>query len=127
MKLKEVAGYLAAEGLGVIGTSIFVGEMPAACKAGILLMDTYSGSRIDHELPGWRDTGFRVVIRHEAYDAGELLAERAITALTIQRDVQMGSIFVKRMLPYNDPKPYRRSEAGVWEFETDVETSYIRS
>lgn len=127
MKLTEVAVYLAAEGLGVIGQSLFVGEMPATCTRGILLMDTYSGSRIDHELPGWRDTGFRVVIRHDNYEAGEALAEQVSAKLTLQRNVQMGSILVRMMLPYNDPKPYRRSESGVWEFETDVETIYIRS
>jgi hypothetical protein len=127
MKLKAVAEYLQAQGLGVIGTNLFSGEMPEICKQGILLMDTYSGSRIDHELPGWRDTGFRVVVRHTDHDAGEQLAEQVSDVLTIQRDVQMGPIFVKRMLPYNDPKPYRRSAAGVWEFETDVETTYIRS
>lgn len=127
MKLNEVAAYLQGQGLGVIGTSIFAGEMPESCKQGILLMDTYSGSRIDHELPGWRDTGFRLVVRHPDYTQGEQLAEQVSAVLTIQRDVPMGTIFVKRMLPYNDPKPYRRSEAGVWEFETDVETTYIRS
>ena len=127
MKLNEVAMYLQAQGLGTVGQNIFVLEMPASCNAGILLMDTYSGSRIDHELPGWRDTGFRLVIRHPDYQAGETLAEQASAALTLQRDVQMGPILVRRMLPYNDPKPYRRSEAGVWEFETDVETTYIRS
>ena len=127
MKLNEVAMYLQARRLGTVGQNIFVLEMPASCSAGILLMDTYSGSRIDHELPGWRDTGFRLVVRHPDYSAGEALAEQASAALTLQRDVQMGSILVRRMLPYNDPKPYRRSEAGVWEFETDVETTYIRS
>jgi hypothetical protein len=127
MKLKAVAEYLQAQALGTIGTDIFAGEMPEMCKRGILLMDTYSGSRIDHELPGWRETGFRVVVRHDIHDAGEQLAEQVSAALTIQRDVVMGPLFVKQMLPYNDPKPYRRSEAGVWEFETDVETTYIRS
>lgn len=127
MKLNEVAMYLQVQHLGTVGRNIFVLEMPLSCNAGILLMDTYSGSRIDHELPGWRDTGFRLVVRHPDYSAGETLAERASAALTLQRDVQMGSILVRRMLPYNDPKAYRRSEAGVWEFETDVETTYIRS
>lgn len=126
MNLLAVANYLQGQGLGAVGRSIFVSEMPATCKAGILLMTSYP-TRIDHELPGWRDTGFRIVVRHERYEEGDALAERAIAKLTIQRDVQMGSILVRSMLPYNDPRPYRRSEAGIWEFETDVETIYIRT
>lgn len=126
MNLLAVANYLAGQGLGVVGRSIFVTEMPSTCKAGIMLMASYP-TPIDHELPGWRDTGFRFVVRHEQYEAGYRLAEQVISKLTIQRDVQMGAILVRRMLPYNDPQPYRRSEAGIWEFETDVETTYIRS
>lgn len=127
MKLKEVATYLHQAGVGQIGKSIFVGEMPLECKQGILLMDTYSGTAIDHELPGWRDTGFRAVTRSANYEAGEKLAEDVSKALTIMSDVQMSPVMTMRQcLPQNDPLPYRRSKgSGIWEFEVDFECIYV--
>lgn len=124
MNLLAVANYLQAQGLGTVGQTIFVTEMPASCKAGILLMHRYQ-TRIDHELPGWRDTGFRLIARHEQYTPGEALAAGAGGALTIWQDTQMDNLLVRKMLPQTDPQPYRRSEAGVWEFEVEVETVYI--
>lgn len=124
MNLLPVANYLQARGLGTVGRNIFVTEMPASCKTGIMLMHRYAG-RIDHELPGWRDTGFRIIVRHEKYTAGDALAASASSVLTIRQDTQMGNFLVRKMLPQTDPQPYRRSEAGVWEFEVEIETVYI--
>lgn len=129
MKLKEVASYLEQKGVGKMGKTIFVGEMPLDATQGILLMDTYSGTSIDHELPGWRDTGFRVVTRSANYGAGEQLAESVSQALTIMSDVQFApNMLMRQCLPQNDPLPYRRSKgSGIWEFEVDFECIYILS
>lgn len=127
MNLKAIANYLQTQALGVMGQTLFIGEMPLECKQGILLMDTYAGTAIDHELPGWRDTGFRVVIRSLNYETGEQLAESVATALTIQSEVPMPGILMRQSLPQNDPLPYRRSGAGAtWEFEVDIECIYIK-
>lgn len=126
MNLIGIADYIESKRLGKKGTSLFIGEMPLEAKRGLLLIDTYSGSKIDHELPGWRDTGFRLVARSASYDDGYALAEQVLLALTIQRDTPMTKMLVKQCLPVNDPLPYRRSKgAGVWEFEVDFECVYI--
>lgn len=129
MRLKSVAQYLEEQGLGKFGTDIFVTEMPRECQRGILLMDTYSGTGIDPYLPGWRDTGFRLVVRHSDYESGDQLGERASAALNIRRDITMGvnpkRLIMRQCLPVNDPRPYRRSEASVWEFEVDFECTCI--
>lgn len=128
MKLKEIATYLEQKRIGKVGETIFVGEMPLECDKGILLMDTYAGTAIDHELPGWRDTGFRMVVRSADYESGFALAEKASELLTIRSQVQIGpKMLVRLSLPQNDPLPYRRSKgSGIWEFEVDVECIYIR-
>lgn len=131
MNLEAVAHYLESKKLGRQGETLFVTEMPMEAATGILLMDTYSGSKIDHELPGWRETGFRLVVRHGTYSEGKKLAERASDALTTQKTLVMGTaktgqIEMRLCLPVNDPKPYRTSEAGTWEFEVDVECTYLK-
>ena len=130
MNLKAIAHYLETKRFGRAGESVFITEMPLECREGILLLNRYSGSTIDHELPGWRDTGFRLIARSADYEAGEALAERAGAALKIQQDTQMGNtrsklILMRRSLPMNDPLPYRRSDGGYWEFEVDIECVYI--
>lgn len=124
----EIARYLEQARVGRVGESIFIGEMPTECEQGILLIDSYSGTSIDHELPGWRDTGFRVVTRSPQYEAGMALAEKVSGVLTIRRETPMGGrVLMRQCLPQNDPLPYRRSRgSGIWEFEVDVECIYIR-
>lgn len=125
MKLMTIAMHLQDSNRGTFGSDIFVTEMPLDCKEGLLLMDTYSGSRIDHELPGWRDTGFRLVTRSADYLTGEDLARSTGEFLKTQQEVTIRDILVKKCLPVTDPHPYRRSEAGYWEFEVDVEITYL--
>lgn len=127
MNLMEIAKHFEASNLGTIGTDIFIGEIPYETVSGILLIDTYAGSRIDHELPGWRDTGFRMVIRSLDYESGQVRASTLSSALTIRSDTVLGSILMRQSLPVNDPLPYRRSAGSkVWEFEVDVECVYIQ-
>lgn len=131
MNLEAVAHFLEAKRMGRQGESIFVTSMPIEAQEGILLLDTYAGSKIDHELPGWRETGFRMVVRHPSYSDGKKLAERVSDVLTLQKTTPMGTartgqIEMRLCLPVNDPKPYRPSEAGAWEFEVDVECTYLK-
>lgn len=125
MELKAVADYLEAQGQGVMAETIFIGEMPADCTAGVLLMDRYSGTSIDPYLPKYRHTGFRVAIRNADYELGKLHAKAINRALYIRFDTQLPGILVKQMIPQNDPRPYRRSVGGYWEFEVDFECSYV--
>jgi len=127
MNLQAISAHLERNRLGKQGSTLFVTEMPSTCKEGILLMDRYSGSVIDHELPGWRNTGFGMIVRSADYLRGRRLATQASGVLTIQTDVNMGEILMRQCLPYNDPRPYRRSEGGYWEFEVDVDCVYINN
>lgn len=126
MKLEAVASYIDSKGLGVEGLTIFVNRMPAECKQGILLMDAYAGTMINHYLPGHLDTGFRVVVRSVDYLEGRDLGYQLLKELTIQKDTVMKDITVRQMLPVNEPNPYLRSAGGYWEFEMDVDIVYHR-
>jgi hypothetical protein len=121
MKLQAIAAYLDSLGHGIQGQTLFVDEMPAECKEGILLLDTYSGTQINHYLPGYRATGFRVAVRSTDHDAGHELATTVVSALTVHTDTVVEGITVRQMLPLNDPRPYRRSVGAYWEFEVDVD------
>jgi hypothetical protein len=128
MNLVGVAAYLESKRLGTQGKSIFVNEMPLECEIGVVLRDRYSGTPIDHELPEYRETGFRCGIRSRDYKKGERLAFDVGTALTLNKqDVVMPGMVVKMMLPQNEPRPYRRSKGGFWEWEIDFDTTYVRT
>lgn len=130
MNLMGTIQYLEQHKLGRVGETLFAVEMPLECKEGIVLLNTYTGTSIDHYLPRWRDTGFRLVVRSADYERGYALAEKASQALTIRQETHMGrratAMLVKMMAPVNDPLPYRRSEGGYWEFQVDVECIYIK-
>lgn len=126
MNLNSIADYIELGGIGQKGKSIFIGEMPLEATRGVLLMDTYSGTKIDHELPGWRDTGFRLAVRSADYEDGLSLAQQVSDRLTIMRQTAMPPITMRQCLPVNDPLPYKRSKgSGMWEFEVDFECVYI--
>lgn len=127
MNIETLANHLAGAGLGlVIGQSIFAGEMPATCSTGVLLMEPYHGTPIDHEKPGMVHAEFRVVVRHTDRPAGAALAKQLVSLLTIYGETQIGTdMLVKQCLPINQPRPYRRSAGAFWEFEVDVAISYV--
>ena len=120
MNLEAVAAYLAANGCGTVGSTIFVTEMPAETAEGILLMGSYGGTPIDWHLPNYYKTDFRVVVRSASYESGKALAGKALDVLTKPGGFVSGTLEAKQSLPENLPRPYRRSVAGYWEFEVDV-------
>lgn len=128
MNLVGVASYLEQRRLGIQGKTIFVNEMPLEVEQGILLRDRYSGTPIDHELPGYRMTGFRLAVRSRDFKKGEALAWKVCETLTLNGgDVEMPGMVVKMMLPIYEPRPYRRSKGGFWEWELDFDTAYVRA
>lgn len=130
MNLKAIAAHLIANRVGREGETLFVTEMPRECREGILLMNGPHGTPIDHELPGWRNTGFRIIVRAADYGRGLELANRASDALTLHHTTVMTardtSIEMRQSLPFNEPRPYRRSEGGYWEFEVEIDCKYIQ-
>jgi hypothetical protein len=119
MNLEEVALLLENKGQGIRGESIFLNEMPDTCKRGIQLM-TRIGARIDHELIGYFDTEFMVIVRSTEYKDGYDLAVAVSKALTIYQPIMTDTMEIKQILPVATPRSYRRQVSGFWEFEFDV-------
>lgn len=125
MKLTEFTNYLEGKGRGSQGKNLFAMEIPADCTQGILLVGPPAGVPIDAELPAWRDTHFRLVVRSTDYLKGEQLAWDVSADLTIAQELQLGDLLIKRCQPLNEPRAYRRSVGAYWEFEVDIEVQYV--
>jgi hypothetical protein len=125
MSLETVAKHLENMRVGRVGVSIFVNEMPESCSLGVLVRDRYSGTPIDHYLPNYRQTGYRLAIRSTTYKEGFDFAWRVVEALTLHAETQVGDTLVKQFLPQNEPRPYRRSAGAFWEFEVDLDAVFI--
>jgi hypothetical protein len=124
MELKPIAIYLQEQDQGTIGVNIFIGEFPASCASGILLLDRVS-SPVNMEMPRYRDTGFRLIQRDPDYETGLALITQTFNALTLFIETTVSGITIKLMVPQSDPHAYRRSVAGVWEFEVDFRIVYV--
>lgn len=127
MKLDKIADYLEAQGCGKVGKTIFQYEMPAACKEGVLLMNSYYGTPINHYMPGYRAAEFRLVVRGIEMKKAEALALKISAALTIQGETQIPGLLIKQSLPENEPRVYRRSAGAYWELEVDIQCAYVET
>jgi hypothetical protein len=125
MNLKALADYLQAQGKGEQGISLFVNEMPADCRQGVLLLAP--GAPINQYLPGYIVAGFRMVVRHTDIAAGEQLAREVSAALKMERETQLPGMLVKLMLPLNEPTNYRRSVGAYWESEVEFDITYVNT
>lgn len=76
--IDDIADYLEDQGVGTVGTNIFVGEQPNDPANCVTVIDT-GGMRPDIDLPTKKPT-FQVLVRNTEYSAGaaKLLAIRNI-------------------------------------------------
>lgn len=122
----SIADYLQTQGCGRTGKSIFQYEMPAECKDGVLILDNYYGTAINHYLPGYHATEFRVIVRGSDMLKAEALMKKVSAALTIKSESNaMSGLQVKQSLPQNLPRVYMRSAGGYWEMEVDVDMNFV--
>jgi hypothetical protein len=125
MNFPPIVSLLQSAGVGVPGTSLFTNEMPSECRNGILLLDSYGGTPIDHYLPGYKRCEFRVTTRAIEQVAGMTFAKKVSDVLTVHQPKTLPGMILKLSLPQNEPRPYRRSVGGYWEFEVEVDVTYV--
>lgn len=121
MNLESIAQYLQDEQLGVMGRSIFVNAMPATVTEGVLLLPPYGGTPINHYIPGYYHSDFRLVARAVDFARAQTLARSCSIALDKNQAVSMGDVRVTRCMPMNLPRPYRPSDGGYIEMEVDFD------
>ena len=83
MNLLQLADELETAGVGIKGETIFIHNMPSTCKTGVMLRGKFTGTKIDHELPGFYKTDVSLIVRTGNYATGEALMNEAVAALTL--------------------------------------------
>jgi len=128
MDLHSVAVYLAEQdiGLRISGSekNLFVHHMPARVASGVLLRQSFVGTPVDHELPGFYKTSFQVIVRHGDYKKGEALALSVRGVLTIRMERQVGNMWVRHILPRHEPLVYPVSEGDRLEWSINFDAVY---
>jgi hypothetical protein len=124
VKLDSVAEYLAAQGLGVIGTSLFMHSMPEKVKQGVLLLSGLGGTKIDPYLPGFYRAKFQVIVRHQDHQQGVALADQVKDALTL-RQVQMTGAKFHFIQPIHEPVVFPVSKGDNLEISINFDAAYV--
>lgn len=128
MKLDALAQILIDEGIATAGVDLFIHKMPSNIKVGVLLLNKLSGTPIDFELPGYRRTGFQVIVRHTDYAQGIMLANNVSTALTFKGvESTLGDMLIKHILPKHEPVVFPVSEGDFLEISVNFDAVYIQN
>ena len=127
MKMDSLAQKISDDGLATPGVNLFIHKMPSKVESGILLLNKLSGTPIDFELPGYRRTGFQVIVRHTDYTAGIELMENVVSSLTIKGgETLLGDMHVKHILPKHEPVVFPVSEGDFLEISVNFDAVYIQ-
>jgi hypothetical protein len=110
----------------VPGKNLFVQRMPGTVDMGVLLLSSLLGINVDGEMIGMRDGKFQLVVRGPGTDfnAGDDLARRCATALSLRQSVQIDGFDIKVLRPLNDPHSYPISEGQKIEFSVNFAIVY---
>jgi hypothetical protein len=124
MHLEPFAALLEQKGVGRQAKDIFINAMRVE-DMGIMLKGDSSGTPIDMNLPGLYRGKFALVVRAKNYASGKALMDRAMAAIWIEQETDLGAIFVNyarpRTLPINYPVPV----SGVVEFVVNIDACYV--
>lgn len=124
MNLEPIAEYLEAQAAGTTGVDIFVYEMPHGVKSGVALLNSLSGTPIDHELPGYYKAPFQIVVRNPNYQAAEAKATEVMNLLTFERQV-IGTMSFQYLRPNHLPVGYPRSDGDEVEFSINFSSCFV--
>lgn len=80
MLLDDIALYLQQQGVGVVGTDIFKGQLPASPDDCIALFE-YAGEPQDLTDANLEYPGLQVLVRNKSYPAGRQKIEQAVRVL----------------------------------------------
>lgn len=114
--LNEIAAHLATQGLGVVGTDLFIGKLPADPPACGVVYE-YGGAPPEFGFGAagvkWENPGVQVVFRGEPHDyAGpRAKAESAYRALAAVETQLLSGTFYHWIHPQHSPFLLSRDEA----------------
>lgn len=122
MSLEAFAKKLHNDGVGRIGTNIFLNHAVENIETGILLRD--HRSPIDHELPNYNKVKFQGIVWSKDYKAGYALARKMMTSLTIKNQT-MENMDIRYVRANNMPVCYPISDSSTYEFLVIFEAVYV--
>jgi hypothetical protein len=131
MKLEALAELIVADGLGVIGQTLFVYQMPASCKSGIVLRLPPTGNSLNHYIPGYISGKFQVIIRDTSYEAGNEKSNRLSKLFTFfePKDFldEQNRLYMRinQCFPCNTPIIYPRLENNLVEWSITFDVNFI--
>lgn len=125
MYLEALAGIIQDEGVATIGSNLFVYSAPAEQENYALLMLGGDGIPFDSQLPGYYNTKYQVIVRYKTHAEGAAFANDIKDALYFYGKTKGGIIF-KHSIPKDEPRPFRRNEAGIIEFSNNFLISFVK-
>jgi hypothetical protein len=112
--LPDIAAYLAGEGLGTLGTDLFMGSMPDPPNACVALYE-YAGRPPgfvhDSPQPAIRYPRLQVLVRDDDYAGAVSRARSVYTALCGLVNATLGATTYGRVAPLGEPFPLARDES----------------
>jgi hypothetical protein len=123
--LDSLLQHLVNADVGVEGVDLFVNSAPSEVVPAIILVGKLSGDPIDYELPGYRKSGYQVVVRSRLHAEGEELIQKAVEALTMY-NVELEGHHVKYSRPKHDFVYFPASDGNNTEFSVNFDTVYVK-
>jgi hypothetical protein len=120
--LGEVANLIHNAGVAVKNTNLFVNSIPAE-KNGILLRQGFGGSKINHYIPGYRETYFMLIVRGKEYQEALDLINAAVSAVTVGETLT-ATVRFNYMRPDMEPFPYAFTPGDRIEFVVNIDVCY---
>lgn len=123
-KLDAIAQILEDAAIGTQGETIFVYHMPEQIREGVLLIEDPEGTEIDPDIPQWRKSEFRAIVRGFDYQSAMTVAKQVQSALDLHRLTVGGYQFV-RVRTTHEPIPYPVPDSDLIEVSVNLWAVYI--
>lgn len=126
MILDEIAAYIATNGHGTVGTTIFKGRMPEAPADAIALHEYGGGSpdfTHDSDTPIMESPRVQVMVRHSSYSTGRTLIEAIYRDLCRVHNQSLSGTYYYRLIPQQSPFYLRRDENERVEFTVNFQAN----
>lgn len=110
--------------------TLFIDEMPADVRVGVMLKSPLTGVRVDECLPGYYKPRLQVIVRHTDPVEGAEKAKAVVAALTAAgvehypATTERGAVQINRFYPDALPIRYPRLDGDTIEWSCNFNTSF---
>lgn len=111
----DIADYLAGQGIGTVGTDIFVGRVFGDPDNMVVVLAT-GGPQPNVNIAGLKEYTFQVFIRNTSYSAGNTKLEAVRTALQVKINLSLANHRALNILAQSEGGHIGQDEEGRDEF-----------